>query len=51
MAADESGYDLSDPKHPTYHDRYSGLWDDRDKTVRTTSDDNKDCDPGDCTDA
>jgi hypothetical protein len=27
----ESAYDPSDPKHPTYHERMSGLWDNRDK--------------------
>lgn len=27
----ESGYDLSDPKHPTYYDRMSDTWDNRDK--------------------
>lgn len=23
----EQGYDLSDPKHPTFHERASDLWD------------------------
>jgi hypothetical protein len=26
---EDSGYDLSDPKHPTYHDRMSEIWDSR----------------------
>ncbi len=26
---EDSGYDLSDPKHPTYHDRMAGFSDDR----------------------
>jgi hypothetical protein len=29
---EEEGYDLDDPKHPTYHDRMSEIWDNRDKT-------------------
>jgi hypothetical protein len=26
----EVGYELDDPKHPTYHDRYADVWDLRD---------------------
>lgn len=33
--ADDSGYELSDPKHPTYHDRMADIWDNRDKTDRS----------------
>jgi hypothetical protein len=29
---DDTGYELDDPKHPTYHDRMSEVWDSRDKT-------------------
>jgi rubrerythrin len=29
---DDSGYELSDPKHPTFHERYADIWDNRDKT-------------------
>lgn len=28
-AEDDSGYSPDDPKHPTYHDRYASLSDDR----------------------
>jgi len=28
---DGDGYALDDPKHPTYHERMSGLWDNRDR--------------------
>lgn len=31
---DEAGYEYSDPKHPTFHDRYAGLWDNRDKSLK-----------------
>lgn len=34
MYDDDSGYAMDDPKHPTFHERYAGIWDDRDKTVR-----------------
>lgn len=30
----ETGYDPSDPKHPTFHDRYADVWDNRDKRRR-----------------
>jgi len=30
--ADETGYALEDPKHPTYFDRAVEAWDNRDKT-------------------
>jgi hypothetical protein len=26
-AYDDVGYELDDPKHPTYHDRLADLWD------------------------
>jgi hypothetical protein len=28
---DDAGYDLNDPKHSTFHERYADLWDNRDK--------------------
>jgi hypothetical protein len=27
----DAGYDPSDPKHPTYHERMADVWDSRDK--------------------
>jgi len=27
----ETGYALDDPKHPTYHDRMSAVWDERER--------------------
>lgn len=29
VEADESGYDISDPKHPDHHDVYADVWDAR----------------------
>jgi hypothetical protein len=26
---DDSGYEPNDPKHPSYHDRMSAIWDER----------------------
>ena len=34
---DDTGYDLSDPKHPTYHDRMADVWDSREKVRSLTS--------------
>jgi hypothetical protein len=44
-----SGYELNDPKHPTYYDRVVDLWDNRDKTEQMYSKKvPAKCDPEDC---
>lgn len=32
---DDSGYALNDPKHPTYADRMTDVWDNREKVPYT----------------
>lgn len=53
MWDEQAGYETSDPKHPDYHSLMSSVYDLRDKSslFAVPRDDNKDCDPGDCTDA
>lgn len=29
VETDEDAYDPTDPKHPTYHERFSAIWDER----------------------
>jgi hypothetical protein len=31
MISDDTGYELGDPKHPTFHERFSDIWDNREK--------------------
>lgn len=37
-SGDDTGYELDDPKHPTFHDRHADIWDARDKVMDAVDD-------------